>query len=685
MMSVKDRRLEGIAFLAFGAFCVVLYSWTYEYVLVWGRDSDQSFFLFTRQFLTDFLPIPGGLIHYAGRFFEQFYEYTALGALVVALLLTGLAVLLHGVLKRLMDRAALFCALLPCILLATTLGSNIINMTVGLIASVGPFLIYLHLPKGGTRRIYALVAMPALYLLSGGYFWLFAFWVAATEWLENKPSANVTWKLLWPALAVGVPVIAWRWLFLVPLRGAFLRPTIFVQAPPLQAMLVLGYLALLPFCAKASRRWRAASAEGAQRGLVAGAALLALTAVVPIWLCCEPTGSELTAYLRLYRQKRWDDILSRAAGNPSTALMQQFFTNCALSHKGRLLDEMFHYPQPHGPRGLIMNFPGVRRGVQDDTERAMYDSDLFFEMGHVDEALTLAFDHMMRCGMTYENVSRMAECSLANGADETARKYVALLGRTLFHRGFARRCERLLADAKARDEYFAQVRARMPTVDLPIPDAGSFVPLLALVESHSDNRMAFDYLIAWCLLEPQAFPMLPDYLSHLKEAGYTVLPTHVQEALLTLEERSGRAVEIPGFRYDPKTKARFHEFLGAIGIPPYGPVERPELWASFDDTFMYYDASKRKRSAYNYGQIFWYLGNELGALGMDEEALAHYRCAVWLIPRVALTHLKLADLLKKQGKLDEAEFEYGEARKLGRPPAQPSGKLNQGAPPERVE
>ena len=57
---------------------------------------------------------------------------------------------------------------------------------------------------------------------------------------------------------------------------------------------------------------------------------------------------------------------------------------------------------------------------------------------------------------------------MANGVCETARKYVTLLERTLFHRGFARRCERLLADAKAGDEYFAPVRARLPTLDLPM-------------------------------------------------------------------------------------------------------------------------------------------------------------------------------------------------------------------------
>jgi tetratricopeptide (TPR) repeat protein len=201
---------------------------------------------------------------------------------------------------------------------------------------------------------------------------------------------------------------------------------------------------------------------------------------------------------------------------------------------------------------------------------------------------------------------------------------------------------------------------------------------------HPDNRMAFDYLIAWCLLERQAFPMLPDYLGHLKEAGYTVLPTHVQEALLTYEKQIGRAVEIPGFGYDPAAKRRFSAFLEEMGRLPSRAADQSESAASLQGTFMYYHASSRLYDTGSYGTVFWRLGNQFQAMGMDEEALAHYRCAVWLSPRVAVAHLKLADLLKKQGKLEEADIQYSQARETNRSPTQPQGKPNQGAP-ERVE
>jgi hypothetical protein len=298
--------------------------------------------------------------------------------------------------------------------------------------------------------------------------------------------------------------------------------------------------------------------------------------------------------------------------------------------------------------------------------------------------MALAYDHMMLCGRTYENVSRMAECNLANGACETARKYVTLLSRTLFHRGFARRCERLLADAKAREEYFAPVRAQMPTLELPLTVMNFAIPL-NLVESRPDNRLAFDYLIAWCLLESQALPMMPHYLGHLKGAGYTGLPIHVQEALLSYARWTQHAVEIPGFKYDPETRARFSAFLEAIGRNSRGGGAPPELGPSLAGTFMYYSTFLQPHDTPSYGDGFWRMGNELQALGMDAVALIHYRCAALLSPQDARTFVSLADLLKKQGKLEEADAVYAMARKISQSPARPSSKPSQGGAPERVE
>ena len=205
--------------------------WIFGYVIVALRDSRYSFFMFGSEFLEEFLDHPGGLLQYAGRFLVQFYHHQWLGALIISLLITCFAVLFHLVLRRLRRTVWVFYTFLPCILLLTVLQLNVIEVTLGLLTVCGAFLGYLSLPRRVVRPAYTLVAMPVLYLVVGGYFWLFAVWVIASEWLRSRVSgtggplsSNLALKLLYPALAVCVPLAAHRWLFLIPLSSALTHP-----------------------------------------------------------------------------------------------------------------------------------------------------------------------------------------------------------------------------------------------------------------------------------------------------------------------------------------------------------------------------------------------------------------------------------------------------------------------------
>ena len=119
---------------------------------------------------------------------------------------------------------------------------------------------------------------------------------------------------------------------------------------------------------------------------------------------------------------------------------------------------------------------------------------------------------------------------MVKGEYALAMKYLTMLERTLYHRAYAREYKALLADPKARDLHFAEQRSHLPTVELSLGGA-SFIPPLSLLKSDPHNRMAFDYLMAWCLLDAQSFPMLAENVGGLKDAGYNYIPVHVQEGL----------------------------------------------------------------------------------------------------------------------------------------------------------
>ena len=88
----------GLLLLLISSF--VLYNWVFDYVIVLQYESSDCFFLFGREFLLQWLDHPGGLLLYASHFLRQFYHYTWLGALVIAVSVTCACASFYLILKR---------------------------------------------------------------------------------------------------------------------------------------------------------------------------------------------------------------------------------------------------------------------------------------------------------------------------------------------------------------------------------------------------------------------------------------------------------------------------------------------------------------------------------------------------------------------------------------------------------
>jgi hypothetical protein len=584
---------------------------TYGYVIDLQSETNDCFFMFGRSFLLEFLDHPAGPLRYAGRFFAQFYHYRWLGALIVSAWITCFGVLFYGVLAKLKGTVPVAQVLLPCLLLLALHTSTIcvVHDTVGLSVSCGAFLGYLSLRGSVPRRAYALAATPILYLVLGCYAWLFVAWVVAFEWLEGPLRSGLWFKIGYVAFSVAVPLVAWRWLFPISLPSAFVCPVMF--GPPfrsgmlaetsagwaldcvLAAVLCVSLLGI-PFWGRLFSGTRAASfwrARPDKRKRLALAVAISLVAILLHVVRYNGQLATLAACRRAYRQRQWVALLEEAKGNPYGNLPIEFMTNFALWHKGTLLDEMFRYPHVWGTRGLVLHFSGrsVSNPAEDDTAMGMYNSDLFYEMGHVNAAFRHAYNALWAHGRTYEILKRMAECSMANGNDAMAAKYLNILERTLFHRDFARRYKAILADPGAVEREFRELRERLPTAD-GMMFGHPAVPLLTLLEAEPDNRMAFDYLTAWLLLDKKrsSLAAICANVEHFRTAGYASIPTHCQEAMLLMERAERTPVDLRGFRYDEGTTARVQGFLqGLSGLED--PEDAAKLvQARYGETYLFY-------------------------------------------------------------------------------------------------
>lgn len=605
---MSNSRFNYLCLTLLFAASFLLLNWGYGYVIVYQSETNDCFFLFGGPFLQEFFDHPAAPLRYAGRFLGQLFHYRWLGALIVSATITCFGFLFHRVLAKLEETVPVSQTLLPCLLLLALHTSTlyVLHDTLGLCMVCGVFLGYLSLPRRTLKRAYAMFATPLVYFCAGIYVWILVAWIVVLEVLESPRRARLGFVAGYAACCIVVPIAAWRWWFQLPLRSVLMCPVMlgppFRTAWPEQSVTqfvtdctlavgLCGVLLVIPFWSRMFAGTSLASfwtAKPSRRTRVTLVCTLGVLGILLHWIRYDGPLAHLVACRQLYKARRWDALLEKARANPYGDHRIQFMTNFALYQQGKLLDEMFRYPQPGGTRGLFMNFTGmpVANANEDDTDDGMYNSDLLYEMGHVNFALRHAYNCLSLQGRTYENLARMAKCSIANGNDATAMKYLRLLEKTLFQRNLARHHMAIMGKPDAEEEEFGKIRERLPTVD------GFGYPtrlFLVLLESKPDNRMALEYLMAWLLLEksPEAVESICADIGHLRDVGRTTLPRHCQEAMLLKAELAQSPVDPQGFPYDTAVSTRVEKFRQDMS--GQGDWLDAETAAKlYGDTYMFY-------------------------------------------------------------------------------------------------
>jgi len=251
----------------------------------------------------------------------------------------------------------------------------------------------------------------------------------------------------------------------------------------------------------------------------------------------------------------------------------------ALYHTGRLNQDMFTYLQH--PDALI--FTG-----QDHALFYWHKLDTLIDLG----LLNLAEKNFTECMEMFGEhpmiLQRLALVNLAKGKVEAGRIYLEKLRQTLFFRGWAREyLKRSAADPTlAADAQIQQWRARALRTD---STAAFYAPepmLQALVEQGGQNRMAFEYLMAWHLMNKRLDKFVKN-LGRLREFGYTALPPLYQEAMLIYSTKY--PVPLGDFSVNPEVQQRIKRFSDIFNR--YGRNKEAafsELAGNFAGSYFFY-------------------------------------------------------------------------------------------------
>ncbi len=266
--------------------------------------------------------------------------------------------------------------------------------------------------------------------------------------------------------------------------------------------------------------------------------------------------------------------------------------NRMLYHVGALPQHLFSYPQWLGASGLL---PGDSKFYLENHVIFLPVGDLLFEMGRVNEAERMFYEGWAYYGERASILWRLAKLNLVKERPEAARIFLNILKEVPFEREAAEKTERDMErdPALAWAPELLRIRNSNFTVDFPGTIYGPQEQLLAaLLSGHPENRMVFEYLMAYLLLTSQsenAAKLVPA----CKRYGYTALPRHYEEVVLDYMAAKGlRQFDLGGYSLNPETVARFTEFQRLAATCNGDPVKARDVLApGFADTYWFYKAT----------------------------------------------------------------------------------------------
>lgn len=553
------------------------------------------------EFFAEFLNRPGGLVDYTSAFLSPLFACNWLGATVLTLVTLSLCLATRRFLAALDGQGGHFLFLVPALFILLLLGqySELVRLVVGLALALVFANIYVQLGRhSAARRFAAFVITSALvYYLAGGAYVIFACLCAAYEFGVKRQFWLGAIGVLG---AAALPLAAGSWLWDLSVDQAFrglmdpfdkhwlANPSWVSLARTIRAGLILFF----PIAALAAIwRWRRANAArpvnptpppGELAATPARVFLHSTVEITPavgrVALVILAAGADLALFdvpkkclLQMdysAEHERWAEVLAHVRGVPlahprALDIRTVCQINRALYFTGGLLDRMFAYPQVMSPATLALVRESAETMAQTMPQQG---SDILFDLGRVNESEHMAYEALEMFGNRPHILKRLVYISVLKGEPEAARKFLALLERSLLQGQWARDCRRQLDldPLLANVPVVASRRELMVTRD-SINDVEHLESMLQeLLARNPRNRMAFEYLMAHYLLTRQP-GKIAAHLRRLDGFDYPRLPRYLEEGLVIhFEATRSPYPDLGKHQINPETRRRAEEFLRCL-------------------------------------------------------------------------------------------------------------------------
>lgn len=520
-----------IVFGALFAFLQMCFEYHFYYI------EQSQLFLFSEAYIRNKLLLPGGFSMLVAEFLVQFFIRPYVGALVTAVLLTGVGVCTAGIVKRIAPVSGLFILyVLPMLaLLFMHFDFNYrVQGTVCYLMMMALLCGYMRIRNDLFRLVAGCVLVPVLFWLAGSIAVLFAGMVCLFEGLRKTPKWYISLIGVAEVLLLGVGTVyfslmgEYRWVFGPDL---YYHYTLHPKEIIYYSWICLPLVFLVAFFIRnknslSGKKWRAGISCIAQ---------LAMIAAVLWWGMPKYSDAKTLKLKKLdyfARTEQWDKTIEECKGK-LTNFLYMCHLNMALANKGELSDKMFNFDQ-RGPQGLLVQWN------KSENISCML-SDIYFTMGATASSQEMAFEGYVSA-MEDGNprmLKRLVQTNLIYGTYPVAEKYISILEKTYAYRDWAQsQCKYLYNDEVVESDPILGTRRRM------LPDRNSLAMIKGLagdlalfLEKGPANSAALQYLGAMYLLakDLEGFKALVE--KYYGTEFLPVLPVHFQEAVIVMSEK----------------------------------------------------------------------------------------------------------------------------------------------------
>ena len=500
-------------------------------------------FEWTKGYFFSVASVPGGFADWLGRFFTQFFIISALGAVIIAALLT--------IMQMLCARAAgagskvsYTLSFIPSITALIFLLDEkaLLGGVIAIILCLLGGLAVRKAKAGWLRAILAIAGAPIMYFLCGPLAFVFVFASCKGSkfyvWLGSAAVLAACPFLLEGALHTSLSSL---------LQGVhyYRYPDSFpailwAAAIAAAAYTVLGHLP---------------KSENTLRPAILAAATVFVCGGAATAICADFEQEALFAYDYLTRTGQWKKILELDRKRPADKPFSVCCVNLALAETGTLGDHLFEHIQG-GHSGL---FPKFAKSAL----MPLPASEVFWQLGMVNACQYYTFEaneaiaDFQKSGRCYK---RLAQTNIVNYDYDVARKYLHALEHTLFYRGWARKTLAMLKDETSIDsdpDYSMKRSLRSHGKDEIYNEDRIDVLLGYLVDENPSNTMAMDYLLCYELLDKN----LNNFWYYLQNYKGAHLPRYYQEGVMMLWIDNGMSLQsLPDYISDSNIK-RFQAFI----------------------------------------------------------------------------------------------------------------------------